>query len=229
LVSRGQLDDALGEYQQALKFQPDNAKAHYNLGNVLADRGQTSAAIDEYQKALDIAPDCVVAYNNLGAVLAGNGRIDEAVPNFEEALKINPHFADAHNNLGMALEQQGKIAEAMMHWRESVQLNPKDVRILKKLAWTMATHPDASVRNGEEAVELAEWAVRLSGGSDPALFVTLAAAYAEAGRFSEAVKTAERALALATANKDAETAQALQEQIKLYRACSPFHEARSLQ
>ena len=96
---------------------------------------------------------------------------------------------------------------------------------MNQLAWAMATAPEASLRNGAEATELAQWAVKLSRGLEPIPLGTLAAAYAEAGRFAEAVKIADRAIALATARNDAATADALRRQSQLYRAGSPYHAA----
>ena len=88
----------------------------------------------------------------------------------------------------------------------------------------LATNPNASIRNGAEAVELAQRAVQLSDGREPAILGTLAAAYAEAGRFAEAVKTAEQALALASSQNNAALADTLRTRIKLYQSNSPYRE-----
>ena len=122
------------------------------------------------------------------------GRFDEAITHLQHALKIKPYDAEAHYNLGMALNGQGKIAAAVVQWREAVRLQPNQIAFVNHLVWLLATCPEASVRNGAEAVELAHRAVRLSGGREPAILDTLAAALAEAGRFPEAVQTARMAL-----------------------------------
>ncbi len=90
----------------------------------------------------------------------------------------------------------------------------------------LATNPNASIRNGPEAVELAQRAARLSDAREPAILGTLAAAYAEAGRFSEAVLAAQQALALATSQKNTALADALQARIRLYQAGSPYRDIR---
>ena len=131
-------------------------------------------------------------------LLGQRGRFDEAITHLQQALKIKPDYAEAHNNLGNALAGQGKIAAAVVQWREAVRLQPKQIGFVHQLAWVLATCPEASVRNGAEAVELARRAVKLSDGQEPAILGTLAAAYAEAGRFPEAVQTARKALKLAT-------------------------------
>ena len=201
-MQRGQLDEAIAHYRKALEIKPDYAEAHNNLGNALASRGQVDEAIAHYQKALEIKPDYAEAHNNLGMALASRGQVDEAIAQYRKALEIKPDLAEAHNNLGMALHQQGKVSDAVAHWREAARLQPSQVIPLNQLAWVLATCPEASIRNGAEAVELARRAVELTGGREPAVLGTLAAAYAEAGRFSEAVEAAERAVSLASARGD---------------------------
>jgi protein O-mannosyl-transferase len=223
-ASRGKLKEAAAEYRLALKYRENYAQAHNNLGNVLAWCEHRDDAIAEYQKALEIDPDYAEAYNNLGAALAGKGEFAAAVDNFNTALKINRFSADAHNNLGTVLEQQGKIAEAADHWRELVHLNPTNMEIVRKLAWTLATHPDTSVRNGKEAVVLAEWGVRYTHDRDPAMLGARAAAYAEDGRFSDAAKSAETAIALAKSSGNSKMADALREQLGCYQKTSPYRE-----
>jgi Flp pilus assembly protein TadD len=110
------------------------------------------------------------------------------------------------------------------HYQAAVAALPGNPYLLNNLAWVLATGPQASVRNGGRAVELAQQAERLSGGKDPSILGTLAAAYAEAGRFPEAVATAQRALELATAQANLAQAEALRARIGLYRAGSPFRD-----
>jgi len=92
------------------------------------------------------------------------------------------------------------------------------------LAWLLATCPDASLRDGSRAVELARKAEQLAGSSHPEIFDTLAAAYAEAGQFSEAMETAKKALQLASAQHNSAMADAVRARLKLYEANSPYRE-----
>ena len=108
--------------------------------------------------------------------------------------------------------------------REAVRLQPNQIGFVNQLAWVLATCPKASVRNGAEAVELAQRAVRISGGRAPAVLGTLAAAYAEAGRFPEAVQTARNALELATQQNKQTLAESLKAKLPLYQAGIPFRE-----
>ena len=114
------------------------------------------------------------------------------------------------------------MLKALAERRESLRSRPDDIALLNDTAWVLATNPNASIRNGAEAVELAQRAVQLSDGREPAVLGTLAAAYAEAGRFAEAVKTAEQALALAASQNNAALAETLHARIKLYQAGSPY-------
>ena len=101
-------------------------------------------------------------------------------------------------------------------------MQPNQIGFVNQLAWVLATCPEASVRNGAEAVELAQRAVQLSGGREPAILGTLAAAYAEAGRFPEAVQTARKALELATQQNKQALAESIKAKLPLYQAGTPF-------
>jgi len=116
----------------------------------------------------------------------------------ERALEISPGLVDARYHLGAALMINGQRAQALAQWRQALRQAPDNLRVLNDTAWVLATCADAALRNGTEAVTLAEHAVELTSGGDPALLATLAAAYAEAGRFDKAVEVEKRAADLAT-------------------------------
>ena len=217
LAGCGQLEDAAAEYLKAVEIRPDFAVAHNNFANVLLTQGRNDEAIAEYRKAIALDSKYADACNNLGTVLAGRGELDAAVALFRRAVQIAPTSATAHGNLGMALSKQGKIEEAMDQWRERVRLQPNDPRAISQLAWAMATRPEPSIRNEKEAIELAEWAVTLSHGHEPVSLNTLAAAYAQAGRFSDALKTAQKALRLALQQQNQPLAESIRAKIALYR------------
>jgi tetratricopeptide (TPR) repeat protein len=177
-------------------------------------------AIAHFQKALQFNPDDAEARYNLGNALLEKGSLDEAIVHFQKALQINPDYADAHNNLGNALLQKGAVDEAIAHFQKALQINPDHVQTLNNLAWVLATCPQASLRNGNKAVELAQRANQLTGDGNPAVLCTLAAAYAEAGRFPEAVETGERALQVAGTQSNTALADAIRSQLKLYQTAS---------
>ena len=224
LAARGQMDDAAAQYRVALELNPDYVEVHNNLGLALAARGQVEEAIAHYQKALELKPDYVEAHNNLGNVLAERGQFDEAMAHFQKALEIQPDCADASYNLSLARSQRQAVMDSLARRREQLRLHPDDLALVNDTAWILATDPNASVRNGAEAVELAQRAVQLCGGREPAIVSTLAAAYAEAGRFAEAVQAARQALKLASSQGNAALAHALRARIKLYETGSPYRD-----
>jgi tetratricopeptide (TPR) repeat protein len=149
--------------------------------------------------------------------------VDEAIVHYQKALQINPDYAEAHNNLGNAFRQMGRMDEAIVHYQKALQIKPDNAEVQNNLARVLATCPQASLRNGNKAVELAQRANQLTGDGNPVVLGTLAAAYAEAGRFPEAVKTAQRALQLAETQSNTALADAIRSQLKLYQAGIPFH------
>jgi tetratricopeptide (TPR) repeat protein len=225
LFKIGQTDEAIAQYQMAIAIKPGFAEAHYNLGNALLPKGRVDEAAVQFQKALSIKPDYADAHYNLGNYLLQKGRVDEAILHFQEALAIQPDFIYARNNLGAALLQKGRLDEAIVQFQKALALQPGLVEAqgdLASIAWMMATSPDAAVRNGTKAVELARQTDQLSGGKNPVMAATLAAAYAEAGRFPDAIATAQHALQLANGQTNATLVATLEAQLKLYQAGSPL-------
>jgi tetratricopeptide (TPR) repeat protein len=150
--------------------------------------------------------------------------LEEAIAHFQTALKTNPNIGGARNNLGIARSQWEGILRALAQRRKLLRSRPADLALLNDTAWVLATNPNASIRNGAEAVELAQQAMKLAGGRESAVLDTLAAAYAETGQSSEAVQTAEQALARASSRNNPALAEALRARIKLYQAGSPYRD-----
>ena len=224
LSGKDQVDGAIGEFQAAIRLNPSNAAAHNNLGTAFDRQGQTDAAIRQYQEAVRLNPDYADAYNNLGNDLVANNRADEAVVNYRRALQADPNRHDIFYRLGLAFNQLGRTREAVDSYWAALKLNPNLAPVLNNLAWALATSPDDQLRNGPEAVRLAEHACELTHYAQPFFMGTLAAAYAESARFPEAVATAEKAEELAStvgANKLAEQERQL---VELYRIGKPYHE-----
>jgi Tfp pilus assembly protein PilF len=216
-------------WNHTLESTTRNYIAHNSLGVLLADRGEVDAAVVHYREALAIQPDFAEAHNNLGIVLSERGQIDEAIVHYQKALKINPYDARTHLNMGMVLSSHGRAGEAVVYYRTALGIKPDNIKALNNLSWILATSSLETLRNGVEAVELARRAVQLSGGEDPALLDTLAAAYAETGRFAEALETVQRALPLAAKQGDSALVDALRTRIVLYQAGRPYRESRPQQ
>ncbi len=223
---KGRLDEAIAQYQKALAIQPDFAQAHNNLGNAFYQKGRLDDAIVQFQKALAGNLDFTSAHNNLGVALLQKGQVDEAILHFQRALALQPGYADARNNLGVALMSAGRMAEAVDEFWKVLETQPENVEALNRLAWALATGPEASLRDGASAVALAQKAVRLAGGENPRMLRTLAAAYAETGRYGEAAATARDALQLAARQKNDALAVTLQKDIQLYEAGRPLRDAK---
>jgi tetratricopeptide (TPR) repeat protein len=215
LLRQGKMDEAISHLQQAVKINPGSAAAQFNLGNALHKNGWWAEATPHYAEA----------QFDIGHALLQQGKADKAIAHLQEAVKIIPDYAVAQYNLGEAFLQEGRPVEAVENYRKAIQINRDYVDALNSLSLILATCPDASLRNGAEAVEDAQKACVLTHYQKPLLVETLAAAYAEAGRFPEAIATAEKAGELAT--DDGLTAEAGKNRqlLKLYQAGKAYHEA----
>jgi Tfp pilus assembly protein PilF len=167
------------------------------------------------------------AHFNLGLALIGEGKKDAAIMEMYEAVAIAPGFS-GRIELAQALMHQGRIQEAIEQYRAILQYDPHHLLALNNLAWLLATNKDPKLRNGAEAVQLAERACTLTDYQKPFLIGTLAAAYAEAGRFDDAIKAEERTIASATAAGQTNLLQKNQQLLELYRAGHPYHETTKL-
>jgi Tfp pilus assembly protein PilF len=221
LLQKGRMDEAIIQYQKAVEIKPDYAEAHNSLGYRLLQIGRVDEAVEHFQKALALQPESANFHNGLGNALLQKGRMDEAAIQYQEALALQSKSADAYNNLGNAFRRKGMAAEAMAYYQKAIELQPQFIPAQINLAWMLATWPEPSVRNGDKAVALAEQADQFSKDKDPLILRTLAAAYAEAGRFPEAVLTAKQALVLAVAQSNTGLTNVLQTEIGLYQTNSP--------
>ncbi|MEN6458651.1 MAG: tetratricopeptide repeat protein [Thermoguttaceae bacterium] len=227
LAARGETDAAIGHFRRVVALRPDKAEAHNNLGRVLAACGQPDEAMAHYRRALEIRPNYPEAHYNLANALVARGQVQKAVDHFQQTLAVQPKCVEAHYGLGNALAMLGRLEEAVSHYREAAQLRPDYVPALNDLAWQLATHADASVRNGTKAVELARRAERLTGGEQADVLDTLAAAYAESGQFADAVAAARKALTLAEKQHRRKLADSLRQRLALYEAKTPFRQRTS--
>jgi tetratricopeptide (TPR) repeat protein len=127
LLRKGRTSEAIDQFTEALRINPDYAEAHNNLGYALLVTGRTSAAIEQCKEALRIDPTYAHAHNNLGNALAQTGRASEAIDHYKQTLRMNPNSADAHSNLGAALAQMARISEAIEELKAAVRINPNNI------------------------------------------------------------------------------------------------------
>jgi len=225
-LQQGDADEAISHLRRAVEKWPRHAQGHINLGNALLQNREIDAAIAEYEKTLALPFDHAESHYSIGTALRQKGDVEEAIVHYRKALELRPDYANAHNNLGNALRQQGRTEEAVHEYEAALKSEPDSILAGNNLAWILATSPNASVRDGAKAVQLAQRANRLSGGSDPIILHTLAAAYAENRQFSEAVNAAQRALELADANGVASLAESLRSKLALYQAETPYRDSK---
>jgi len=174
--------------------------------------------------AIAVTSDNDTAQADLADLLLRRGRLSEAVFHSQEALRIRPGNADAHNTLGIALFQMGDLKDAVAHWKQSLEIQPGNMNAQTNLAWALATAPDASLRDGTKAVELAQNVARRAGHANAMVLRTLAASYAETGQFAEAIDIAQQAFQLASAQGNSALMADLQLNIASYRRELPLRD-----
>lgn len=258
-LKSGRVDDAIREYQAALKVTPESPVARNNLGSAFLKQGKVAEAIQEFRRVLSRDPQSITGRFNLAAALLRSGRATEAVAEYERVLAIKPDFAQGHLALGHALMRAERLADAIAQfkiavqlqpgyaharnslatafaakhqwgeaircWREALEIDPNNVAAQSGLAWTLATAPDPTLRNGAEALAISQRLSQTTEASNPMILRVLAAAYAEAGRFPEAIETTERGIALATSQYRSDLAALLQSDLKLLQSAQPLRDA----
>lgn len=203
-------------------LSPDHAAMHYYLGDYQMTTGQAEDAAKNFRRAIANNPRSFAPHNGLGNALVRLGKLDEAAACYETALAIEPDNAEANCNLGNILLSRGQTAEACAHYRRALETEPNEVSTLNNLAWIMATSPDDALRDGAQAVEHAERVSQILESSHPTILMTLAAAYAEAGRFDEAAQTAGRSIQLAEAASNHALANDVRIHLQAYRSGKPI-------
>jgi len=211
-------------FRHALAVTTNNDVAENNLGIVFLGQGKVDEAISLLQTAVDLRPDNSPAHENLAKALLQKGQVDDALIHYRKLLELQPDNIEVHNIVGTVLTQQGRVGEGVEEWQKVLAIQPDNGNAMSNLAWVFATSPDQSLRDGPKAVELAEQALRISGGRIPILFRTLAAAYAESGEFSKAIQTAQQGIELANSQGNSGLATELQGNIALYQEQRPLRD-----
>ena len=223
-MSVGRTEDAIASYRELLRDAPDYVAAHNKLGFALFQTGRPDEALGSLRRALALQPDNATTHNNLGLVMMQLGRAAEAVSSFERAVALQPDYAEAHYNLAHAYSGIGRPAAAVGEFREALRFRPDWPTAMGALAWTQATQDQAGVYDPADAIRLATRAAALSGRRDVPVLDALAAAYAAAGRFPDATRTAEEAAALADVSAPLQAAD-IRARLALYRAGKSLVEA----
>jgi protein O-mannosyl-transferase len=190
-LHRGQIDQAIEQYQAALAIEPDYAMAHYNLGVALASLGRLDEALEQYQKTVELQPNDAAAHNNLGNALVVRGQLDLGMSHCREALRIDPEFAEAHYNIGHVLYVRGHVEEAIAEYREALKVKPD-------FAGAHFCLGVAFANRGQLDDAIAEYRKTLETEPDFAAQVhnVLGLALVARGQFDEAVTHYQKAVAL---------------------------------
>lgn len=215
---------AIADCDRAIELSPENYRAFWVRAGAYQGKGNLDRCLADFDRVVTLGGATAIIYNNRATILMSMGRYEEAVSDFRKAMELAGEYRTACLAMGMALLESGDVAEAIDYWRSAASRHGDWPDLLNALAWILATHGEASVRNGAEAVELAEKACKLTGYRSPAMLDTLAAAHAEAGQFDQAVSTIRKAIELATqAGQDA-AADEMSVRQKLYQAGKAFRQ-----
>jgi tetratricopeptide (TPR) repeat protein len=211
-------------FTHALAVTENNDVALNNLGILSLEKGQLDDAISKLEAAINVRPDNGPAHDNLAKALLKKGRVAEAMVHYRKFLEIEPQNVEARNILGTVLIQQGYVRDAIDQWQQALAIQPDNGNAASNLAWVFATCPEDSIRDGPRAVDLAQKAMRIAGGKIPMIYRVLAAAYAENGRFNDAIEAAERGAELSNSQDNPALASELESNIAFYQSGKPLRD-----
>jgi len=218
---QGRLEEAAAFFRKALELKPDFAGAHNSLASVYNKQERFAEAARHYKLALALDPSDPRTHYNFANLLIKQNQSQQARQQLQEALRLKPDFAQAHNELANILNRLGHTTDAIHHYRQASDLQPTWPTPANELAWLQATHPDPNIRNGTDAIQYAQRACKATNHENPHLLDTLAAAYAEAGRYQDAIRTAHQAIAQATQTNKPELARKIHQKLERYHKAQP--------
>jgi tetratricopeptide (TPR) repeat protein len=224
LHSQGRLDDAIAHYSAAIECDPTLAQAHNNLGILLLQKGRLAEGTAQLREALRLKPDDAETQVNLAQALAQQEQWTEAADLF--ARTVTPATADPHIHCqyAVALAHLGRTREAMSQYASALLLQQDLPDALDGLSWILATDANPAFRNATEAVRMSQHACELTGRKDPVKLKTLAAAYAEAGRFPDAIATAQAAHDMAARAGNKALADLCLRMLEQFKSAQPWRE-----
>ena len=222
LNEAGRHAEAIESFRKVLAATPDHMEANLKLGVSLERLERFDEAAAQFRRTIALNTNYTDAYFELGTLLRKRGDTAQAVAQFRQVLRLKPNDQPGHLGLGMAHYKAGQAEEALQQLREAVRLKPDEPAAADRLAWVLSTSEDAKLRSGEEAVRWAKRACDATRNENARFLATLAAAYAEAGRFEEAVAATQQALQLAKAGPDEKAAQLLESRLAAYRQRHPL-------
>jgi tetratricopeptide (TPR) repeat protein len=221
---QGRFDEAIAIYTKRLRIGKPEAVIYFRLGMAYYRKGAYGPAVQSFKECLRLDPDSVSTHKNLAKVVMRLNDPDAAISHLTEAIRLNPNIASTHFNLARALKSKGRTEEAITHFRETLHIRPNWEKPMNSLAWIFATHSESNLRDPQEALSLALQACELADYQDPGLVDTLAAAYAAAGRFDDAIATAEKAVQLTASGDNKQRHEAIKKRLQLYKTHQPYRQ-----
>jgi tetratricopeptide (TPR) repeat protein len=218
---QGKTDEAIKHWAEALRLRPDWTEVRSKLDK-LTRRKEQEEAVAEYIEMLQRNPDDPDTHDKLATTFYLQGNVEQAIKHWTEVVRLKPDWAEPHNSLATAFYRQGNVEHAIKHWTKAVDLRPDWAEAYNNLAWLLATVEDQKLRNPAEAVRLAERACELTEYKQPGMLDTLGVVYAAEGRFSEAVKAAEKGIELARQAGDEKMIEDIVGRLELYKINKPY-------
>ena len=222
LAEMGRLEGAIAQFQAALDIKPAATDIRLDLCRALAFAGRPAEADQHLIAALQMGVDSAPLAMRLGDVLMAQGRMNEAVEQYAAATRMAPNFPEAQYKLAHGLLGVGRAREAIRTYRQTLSIFPDWSALANELAWILATHNDARCRDGREALRIGRDLCKAADNREPMYLETLAAAYAELGRFDEALRFERMAFDLAQASgAENHMMQAIRARMDLLRKQQP--------
>ena len=217
-------DEAIAVCTNRLRLGKPDPAIYHRLGMSYYSKGDIGRAIQSFKESLRLKPDSVPSHENLAKVLVRVGNPDAIITHLTEAIQLNPNIAPTHYTLALALNIKGRTEEAITHFAQALRLKPNWEKPMNSLARILATHSQEKFRDPQKAIQLAQRACELTNYQDPRLIDTLAAAYAAAGRFDDAVAAAEKAVQLTASGDNKQRHQAIKNRLQLYKQGKPYRQ-----
>jgi cytochrome c-type biogenesis protein CcmH/NrfG len=188
----------------------------------IADVVPLDQAIEHFTRVIQANPRAASAYAMRARIWHDKKELDNAIRDYNEAIRLDPRVASTFSNRGSAWYDKRDYDRALADFNEAIRLDPSNVDPYDKRAWIWATCPDAKHRDGKRAVESTTQACERTQWKDPYTVSTLAAASAEVGDFTAAVKFQEKALGLLSEGESDQ--QDFQARLRLYKEGKPFRD-----
>ncbi len=210
--------------QKKLALLPEDIYTLRVLAKTYTRAGDYPKAVDTINRVLKLQPNDPEMCFYLARNHHHLNNNSKALENYLKVLQVNPRNLSAHISIAEIYSRMGKPKQTVSHYRQALRLQGNSIPVLNNLAWILATHEDAEIRDTAEAVHLAERACQLTDYKDPSILDTLAVAYSQLGQFAKAAETAEKALKLAQAAGQEKLTKGIQSRLKLYKAEQPYRE-----